>query len=292
MKIRKPKQVHENTDRWLVTYSDMITNLLVFFVLLYSISMVDLIKFKEIATSLSTAFGTGFIQFIDKSSKGYDIKTNGNSNPVVIFDRFVPPVIKDIDKIGQNFYRGEKNLQDQELKDKNIDEVQQNKALLSDEEAELLHIAQNIKSNITDAGLDNNVTLTLENGTLIIRIQSEGILFDSGTADLKQDILPLLNIIAESLKFYRGLIMIEGHTDNVPINTFKYPSNWELSTARAISVLRYWVENKMILPTDVVAAGYADTKPIATNDTPEGRSKNRRVEILILGREKAKEYRQ
>lgn len=113
-------------------------------------------------------------------------------------------------------------------------------------------------------------------------------MFDSGSAQLNEDIKPLLDIIADSLKFYRGLVMVEGHTDNVPINTPRYPSNWELSTSRAVSVLKYWIDNKMLLPGDVVAAGYADTKPIDTNETAEGRAKNRRVEILVLSREEAK----
>ncbi|MDD5659166.1 MAG: flagellar motor protein MotB [Actinomycetota bacterium] len=279
---RKNGNSSENTDRWLTTYSDMITNLLVFFVLLYSISMVDLAKFKEIATTLSSAFGTGFIEFIDKETKNNSGKNEGGSSPVIIFDRFVPPVIKDVEKIGEDFYRGKTDISEEDL--------EKDKVFVSDDEAELLGIARDIKNKITDANLGENVSITIEDGVLIIRIKSEGVLFESGSAELKSNILPLLNIITDSLKFYRGLIMVEGHTDNVPINTIKYPSNWELSTARAVSVLKYWINNKMVLPTDIVAAGYADTKPIDTNETEEGRAKNRRVEILILGREQVKAY--
>ena len=282
MKIRRGNKSKENVDRWLTTYSDMITNLLVFFVLLYSISMVDLAKFKEIAMSLRTAFGTGFIEFIDDSSRLFNNNSEEDSRPVVIFDRFVPPVMEDIEEIGKGFSRGESEISEKDLKD--------GKVFVSDDIAELLGIAKNLETKIKEAKLDENVTLSIEEGILIIRIKSEGVLFESGSAELKSDILPLLDIISDSLKFYRGLIMVEGHTDNVPINTMRFPSNLELSTARAVSVLKYWIDNKKILPSDIVAAGYADTRPIDTNDTAEGRAKNRRVEILILGRDQAEVF--
>lgn len=281
--IKKGTKKGENTDRWLTTYSDMITLLLVFFVLLYSMSLVDLEKFRKISYGLSLVFGTGFTEFIDEDAEAFGGKVNGVSDPVIVFDRFVPPVIKDIEKIGESFYREKPDqIKDYELED--------NKKFVSDEETELLGIARNLKQKIAEAKLEDKVTISMEGGILIIRIKTEGVLFDSGSADLKENVVPILDIIGDSLRFYRGLIMVEGHTDNVPINTLKYPSNWELSTARAVSVLKYWVEKNVILPTDIVAAGYADTRPVDTNETPEGRAKNRRVEILVLGRDKAKVF--
>ncbi len=281
--IKKDTKKGENTDRWLTTYSDMITLLLVFFVLLYSMSLVDLEKFRKISYGLSLVFGTGFTEFIDEDAEAFGGKVNGVSDPVIVFDRFVPPVIKDIEKIGESFYREKPDqIKDYELED--------NKKFVSDEETELLGIARNLKQKIAEAKLEDKVTISMEGGILIIRIKTEGVLFDSGSADLKENVVPILDIIGDSLRFYRGLIMVEGHTDNVPINTLKYPSNWELSTARAVSVLKYWVEKNVILPTDIVAAGYADTRPVDTNETPEGRAKNRRVEILVLGRDKAKVF--
>lgn len=281
--IKKDTKKGENTDRWLTTYSDMITLLLVFFVLLYSMSLVDLEKFRKISYGLSLVFGTGFTEFIDEDAEAFGGKVNGVSDPVIVFDRFVPPVIKDIEKIGESFFREKPDqIKDYELED--------NKKFVSDEETELLGIARNLKQKIAEAKLEDKVTISMEGGILIIRIKTEGVLFDSGSADLKENVVPILDIIGDSLRFYRGLIMVEGHTDNVPINTLKYPSNWELSTARAVSVLKYWVEKNVILPTDIVAAGYADTRPVDTNETPEGRAKNRRVEILVLGRDKAKVF--
>jgi len=151
-------------------------------------------------------------------------------------------------------------------------------------DSELLGIARDLENKVEKKEMGEFIDILFENNSLILRIKTEGVLFDSGSAQLKKDILPLLDAIAESLKFYRGLILVEGHTDNLPINTLAYPSNWELSSARASSVLRYWVENDRILGQDIAAAGYADTRPIGDNDTVEGRGKNRRVEILVLSR--------
>ncbi len=134
----------------------------------------------------------------------------------------------------------------------------------------------------------DNVNLSLENRGLIIRIQSEGILFDSGIAQVRTEIMPLLDIIAKSFKYYTGMVVIEGHTDNKPINTIAYPSNWELSTARASSVLKYWLDKELVSAENVMAAGFADTQPRESNDTEEGRAKNRRVEILVLNKETSK----
>jgi len=197
-------------------------------------SLVDLEKFRKISYGLSLVFGTGFTEFIDEDAEAFGGKVNGVSDPVIVFDRFVPPVIKDIEKIGESFYREKPDqIKDYELED--------NKKFVSDEETELLGIARNLKQKIAEAKLEDKVTISMEGGILIIRIKTEGVLFDSGSADLKENVVPILDIIGDSLRFYRGLIMVEGHTDNVPINTLKYPSNWELSTARAVSVLKYWV---------------------------------------------------
>lgn len=277
MRLKKRNNTREeNRDRWMATYSDMITLLLVFFVLLYSMSIVDLEKFKETALGFSLAFGTKLSSFIFDEPQALKATINEiGTSPVVAFERFVPPVIRDIEKVGEGWEVVESDEQEK-------------KAFVTEADAELLGIARELRENITNEGMDEHVKILIEGGRLIIRIKSEGVLFDSGSAQLNEDIKPLLDIIADSLKFYRGLVMVEGHTDNVPINTPRYPSNWELSTSRAVSVLKYWIDNKMLLPGDVVAAGYADTKPIDTNETAEGRAKNRRVEILVLSREEAK----
>ena len=268
----------------MATYSDMITLLLVFFVMLYAISVVDLAKFKQAAEGFSLIFGTRLNELMEERHNTIgNVYNPTEASPIVVFERFTPPVVEDIKKIGAGWeIKDEKKDSEGESEIEDIEEV-----LVSEEDAELISIARELEQNIREEGLQEKVNIFIEGGRLVIRIESEGVLFDSGSAELKEDIKPLLDIIANSMKFYRGLIMVEGHTDDRPINTPRYPSNWELSTSRAVSVLKYWIDNKMILPGDIVAAGYADTKPIESNDTEMGRAKNRRVEILVLSREEA-----
>lgn len=269
----------------MATYSDMITLLLVFFVMLYAISVVDLAKFKKAAEGFSLIFGTRLNELMEEKHNTIgNVYNPSDASPIVVFERFTPPVVDDIKKIGAGWEIKEKDID----KEEEQEEDEANEMLVSKEDAELISIARQLEENIREEGLQEKVNIFIEGGRLVIRIESEGVLFDSGSAELKEDIKPLLNIIADSLKFYRGLIMVEGHTDDRPINTPRYPSNWELSTSRAVSVLKYWIDNKMILPGDIVAAGYADTKPIESNETEGGRAKNRRVEILVLSREEAR----
>ncbi len=112
-------------------------------------------------------------------------------------------------------------------------------------------------------------------------ILQEKILFSSGSAELRPETYPILDKLYEILKDLPNPVEVEGHTDSIPIYTEKFPSNWELSTARASSIVRYFIA-KGINPERLKASGYADTKPIASNATPEGRAQNRRVEIVIL----------
>jgi len=276
---KRNNRSEENRDRWMTTYSDMITLLLVFFVLLYSMSVIDLRKFRETAMGFSIAFGTNNNNYIFDEPQSLEATMNQiETSPVVSFERFAPPIIRDIEKVGYGW----------EIEQREEEQEEQRKGLSNEGDAELIGIARGLKENITREGLDEHVNILIEGGRLVIRIETEGVLFESGSAQLTNEVKPLLNIIADSLKFYRGLVMVEGHTDNVPIHTAKYPSNWELSTSRAVSVLKYWIDNQMMLPGDVVAAGYADTKPIGTNDNAQGRAKNRRVEILVLSRDEAR----
>ena len=121
---------------------------------------------------------------------------------------------------------------------------------------------------------------------IILRTSGKPVMFDSGSAQIRPEFTPILEKIAEELMKIPNDIRIEGHTDNRPIHTPMFPSNWELSAARATSVLRFLVK-KGIDPSRLSAVGYGEFRPVASNDTPEGRAKNRRVEILILKRKTA-----
>ncbi len=116
---------------------------------------------------------------------------------------------------------------------------------------------------------------------LIIRVP-ERFFFQSGRASIRPEFLPILNTLARSLEKIPNHIRIEGHTDSVPINTFLFPSNWELSTARATTIIRHLLANYSFDPSKISATGYAEYRPVATNKTPEGKMQNRRVDVVIL----------
>ncbi|RJP14980.1 MAG: flagellar motor protein MotB [Candidatus Abyssobacteria bacterium SURF_5] len=141
-------------------------------------------------------------------------------------------------------------------------------------------IVRRIRKSIASAGLSGGINVTEEREGVRVTIESP-ILFDSGKAELRMEASPLLNELTAILAENPHEVVVEGHTDTVPIHTDEFPSNWELSTARAISVARYMFHNGELDAKRFTVAGYGEYHPIAPNDTEEGRQKNRRVEILL-----------
>ena len=231
LRRRKDNDDDENLDRWLLTYADLITLLLAFFIVMYSVSRVDSGKFDRITTALSSVF------------KGPQLK---------------PISAKDISS-----------------------ELAVNKQL---QRGDLGVLEEQIKKISLQLGLDTQLSTDFQNRGLVIHI-SESAFFDAGKADLKPKARKALDLISVQLSKIPNHIRVEGHTDNIPINTLKYPSNWELSTARAAICLRYLIDYLNFPPDRISAVGYAEYRPITTNDTPEGRAKNRRVDMVILDKE-------
>ena len=147
-------------------------------------------------------------------------------------------------------------------------------------EKKIEQIAKEITGSALSQGLGEDIKVNILPEGLKINLKSP-VLFDLGKADLRKEALPLLDKIASILKKTPNDIYIEGHTDNLPIHTEKYPSNWELSAARAVSVGKYFIK-KGISPSRIGVEGYADSRPLFPNDTKKHRALNRRVEILIL----------
>ena len=138
--------------------------------------------------------------------------------------------------------------------------------------------------------------LTESRGNVEVKSDSRGVVvsvadkyfFESGSAELKENSRGILDKIASVLNEYPNMIRIEGHTDNIPINNGSFPSNWELSASRAINVAKYFMSSHNIQPGRISTIGYSEYRPVASNDTPEGRAKNRRVEIVILSEEESR----
>lgn len=216
----------ENTERWLLTYADLITLLLAFFIVMYSMSSLDSKKFGKMADALN-----GILK------GGASIVQTTGSNPQS------GPGILDL--------------------------------------SEFQDFKQEIDQSLSEHHLNDKIQTIQDERGLVIRVM-ETAAFDPGKADLKPELLPVLKLIVRDLSTMSNYVRVEGHTDNTPIHTQQYPSNWELSTDRATRVVRYMVEELDFDPKRASALGYAKYRPIAANDTPEGRARNRRVDIIVL----------
>jgi chemotaxis protein MotB len=150
-----------------------------------------------------------------------------------------------------------------------------------EEEEEFSRLYEEISEYVRENNLANSITIFLDERGLLVRFL-DNVFFDSGKADLKPEAKEIITKVAEILKKNNYSIRIEGHTDNVPMHSFRFPSNWELSTTRAVNVVRFLIEINGLEAKRLSASGYADQHPVDSNDTPEGRQKNRRVDMVIL----------
>lgn len=252
---------------WMATYGDLVTLLLCFFVLLFSMSSIDVAKFKAALSSFQNRIdvmpgGTALTQ--------NEIISNGVSqiNGIeLVFDNKIP-----LEQDGVESKDIESKLDDAKEIEEKLEEAKKD--------------AEDINEYLKQQGYEGEVKIEYNSNIIKLTIEGE-ILFHSGRAKLNNDAVRLVDVIAlKVMEFISDkTIQIEGHTDNLPIKTAKYPSNWELSQARAISVGRRLIEQHGIDPAKIAATGYGEYRPIASNDTPEGRGKNRRVEIKLITEE-------
>lgn len=247
MARKKPAPEHENLERWLVSYADFITLLFATFVVLYALSQVDIGEFIKLEEAMKNAFAAPTL--LDGSQSVLDSK--GESVLDAGADSVVSPLM--LEYISQKY-----------------------------EEQSYKEIQESIKQ-LTKAGELENVEATITNEGLLITFKDD-LLFYSGSAALTNNALKTLDKVGALIlqKFAIHYMRIVGHTDSMPITSFLYPSNWELSSARASSIIRYFIDRFKFTPSLFTAVGYADTRPVADNKTNQNRAKNRRVEILVL----------
>lgn len=243
---RRPEE-HENHERWLVSYADFITLLFAFFVVMYAVSSVNEGKYKVLSNSLTNAFSN----------------TTGRpgGQPIAVMQG-APPIpsrpISKPDKLIDQIKTDEKKLvQRQKMKSMAGDIMQALQPLVAQGKVRLLETSRGVTIEINDS-----------------------ILFPAGQAKLQPASISAMLAIAQVLATSDFPITIEGHTDNVPIATPQFPSNWELSAMRATTVLRLFNDGG-VAAERLTAIGYGETRPLETNTTPEGKARNRRVSILI-----------
>lgn len=261
MRRRRRKPGSANHERWLVSYADFITLLFAFFVVMYSSAQVDKRKVEQLALAIQVAFQ----QMGVFPSSPSDIQANvANSLP--------PSAVRMIESDGHITDLGQivpippddsrSTIEDQD----NLDALR-------------LELMQTLAGEIAR----NEIALRTGTDGLIISLHDIAF-FDSGSAQLRAGSMPTFARIARILNQRAYRIRIEGHTDNRPIHNSQFASNWELSTARATELVRLLITQYGYSPARLAAAGYAQYHPIASNDVPEGRARNRRVDIVVLGK--------
>ena len=225
-----PRAEKDRSERWLLTYADLITLLLIFFIVLYSMSQVDKKKFEAMSQSLAIVFG--------------GVGRGG----VLDAGRSIIP--------GDKIYKERLEMQNTELK---------------------------VRRMIAQKGLEGKISTDLGPRGLVISVK-DTLLFEIGSADLTGPAKEIIRSVGHILAATPNAIRVEGHTDNIPIHTARFFSNWELSTARATNVLQYFISQGALAPDRLSAAGYGEYKPSVPNSSERNRALNRRVDIVLLSR--------
>jgi len=229
---RHKKESEGNKERWLITYADMITLLLIFFIVMYTLSKIDAAKFETLAESLAAVFGAGGMV---------------------------------LDSPGPQIIPGTPPEQVQDLVEK----------------AQLDDLKNKLESYIRENGLAARVSVTTEERGIVLSFQ-DNVLFELGSARLTTRAREILDKVAPILADTPNYIRVEGHTDNLPINNSRFPSNWELSAARATNVVQELIREHGFAPQKLSATAYGEYRPRVPNTSPENRQLNRRVDMVIL----------
>ena len=268
MARRKVVEDSVSHERWLISYADFITLLFAFFVVMYSISQVNEGKYKVLSETLSEVFSTTEQGIVpennpERNIDPFQIGELAKSNPRQIIKLEATSVDED---------KGKSKI---DIDNESEDRIEKTHEL----SAEFKQISDQLEGAFGDLVRDKLLTVRGNEEWLEVELKSS-LLFSSGNATLNVSALELLGSIAEVLKGQDNPIKVEGFTDNRPINTPLYPSNWELSTARASAVVQLFVEEEMS-PSRFAVIGYGEHQPVADNATEEGRSANRRVVLMI-----------
>ena len=251
MAKRKEETPPPGAPAWTATFGDLMNLLLCFFVLLFSMSTINADKFKAVAESFSQTFSifNGGATAIGDGT----LISNGVSQ------------LNELDDNAEDFNEYDKMAQEIE------------KAQLQASE----QLAERVTESIDESDLAGAITIDFTSQYVQLTLKG-ALLFDSGKAEIREDALPIVDKIGVILsKYAKGIIEIEGHTDNIPQNGTKYADNSELSCGRALAVFNYLVETTNLDPSHIKYSGRGEYLPIADNSTEEGRAKNRRVEIRI-----------
>jgi chemotaxis protein MotB len=248
------EEEHENHERWLVTYADMLTVLMALFLVMYAMSVVDQTKAEQLAGSVREYFGAG------------PTLMEGGSG---LLDTPSAPASTE-----------EQLAVDMQAAVAALDEKKARQKAVADENDELAEVQRRITESLKQKGLANSVRFLIDERGLVVTIVTDQVLFELGSATLLPAGRAVLDGISPALVPLPNPVTVEGHTDDLPISGGRFATNWELSTERATTVLRYIMSSQRIPAKRLSAAGYADTRPLVRN-TPSQRAINRRVEVIV-----------
>ncbi|WP_312446294.1 flagellar motor protein MotB [Lacrimispora sp.] len=258
---KKREHVHQEEEAgeaWLLPYSDLMTLLLAVFIVLFAVSKIDAEKAQQISeqfagTMMNKSYTTGAASGTGSGGDGAASGMGSGGD-------------------GAAQTGGPLNIETQSELESFMGEYELKK---------LENLKTELDTKLHNQGMDQSVSTMIDMRGLVIRLNN-AIFFDSGSAEIKEQSEETLVEVASILNSIDNYIRVEGHTDNVPIRRSNYPSNWELSTARAVNVVKLFINKCNFSPDKLLAVGYGEFKPVADNSTEEGRAKNRRIDVIVL----------
>ncbi|MEQ8315301.1 MAG: MotB family protein [Gammaproteobacteria bacterium] len=279
------EEVKKGLPAWLATFADLMALLMCFFVLLLSFSEMDVLKYKQVAGSMADAFGVQNQVRASGIPMGTSVIAQEFSpgRPQPTMENIVQQETQDITRMSlrTGFYSRGRDGGNEAMSESEIESARE----LLDEQVQQLQRETEQDANYLRSLMSNEIDeelIEIETGfrTITVRIRERGS-FDSGSDVLNADFIPVLSQLRVALNEVDGQVAVEGHTDNVPIATPSIPTNWHLSSLRALSVTNALLEQEDLQSDRLQVIGYADSRPVDTNETNAGRARNRRVEIVI-----------
>lgn len=262
----------DDSNRWLGTYGDAVTLLMAFFVMLYAMSEVDAQKFEAFVSGLEGPFGnTSVTQTVLPSNSGLV----GPMAPDQMFPQPTQELAPDVEVVPDD--AASEDIENPDV----VPDPEGSDELTPVQRSQLKAVEEALEASLSQVGFEGVADYRITSRGLVVSIASDDVLFSTGSAVVADDGRQIVATVAQVLTEYPNLVIVEGHTDNVPISRPGY-TNWNLSTDRAVAVVQRLINAHGLEPTRLGATGYADTRPRVDNDSPRNRARNRRVDILVV----------
>jgi chemotaxis protein MotB len=262
---------HENHERWLVSYADMMTLLMVLFLILFAMSKIDQTKALQLQEGFNQAFGTNAV--LSGSSSILETQASSESSSI--------DMANGTGAAGE-MTEADKKIAAAAVSAADLAKAQARMTAAEEEASNLTGAEKKIQAALAKEGLSGDASYTIDSRGLVVSIVTNSVVFSGDSAILRPTGQKILQAVGPTLKALPNDIEVDGHTNQLPVPTVNYPSAWELSTARASSVVRYLIANEGLASNRMEAAGFAGTRPLINPKDPRSVTLNRRVEIVVL----------